>query len=158
ISDVILNVNYTARDGGELLKDVAQTAAINPPQQQPGQKVDFPNQPNLRLFSLKHEFPGEWNRFLNPADTSPNQTMTFTLSMERFPFQFRGKSIQITQLDLFLKFKDIHGPQFDSNDQTPAGDYADNTPLTVYLTPPGNPLPSDPLTGFPVSLPTDDSL
>ena len=124
ISDVILNMSYTASEGGALPRDVAQQAAVNPPQQ-PGQTVEFPNQPNLRLFSLKHEFPGEWNRFLHPADTATDQIMTLTLSMERFPFQFRGKLIQIDQVDLFLKFKDIY------DSQTPAGDYANQTLPTL---------------------------
>jgi len=129
MSDAILNLNYTARDGGSPLRAAARDALgldswTNP--------VGAPTSPDLlRMFSLKHEFPTDWYRFLHPSDTAASQTMTFSLSMERFPFQLRGKAIQISQVNLFLKFKDI-------NDQN---NYAKGDVLTLYLMPPGDPPP-----------------
>ena len=70
--------------------------------------------------------------------------MTIDLTTVRFPFQFRGKTISITKLELFLKWKDEHDGQIYSQDGTPLGDYAIAKPLTVSLTPPG---------GTPVAMP-----
>jgi hypothetical protein len=84
------------------------------------------------MFSLKHEFPSEWYRFLHPVD---EQSMPFNLAMERFPFQFRGKKIEISQVDLFLKFKEIHDADTYKSNGSPLGDYAD-APLKLNLTPP----------------------
>jgi hypothetical protein len=108
ITDVILNLRYTAREGGERLRDVARKAAVMParPQQSfSGSTVSFPNQSGLqRLFSFRHEFPTEWYKFLHPADTSTSQSMQIALDNSRFPFTYRGKKIQITQAELVLLF------------------------------------------------------
>jgi hypothetical protein len=117
LSDVILHLKYTAREGGEILKTAAKVAM------QPA-TVDGDKAPLARLFSAKHEFPTEWYRFLHPADTAESQTLQLDLTPERFPFQFRGKSIEISQVELFLKLKD--GVPSGSGDL-----------LTMSVTPPG---------------------
>jgi hypothetical protein len=47
---------------------------------------------------------------LHPTDlnatSQTGQTMQMDLSIECFPFQFRGKSLQISSVELFLSFKD----------------------------------------------------
>jgi hypothetical protein len=69
--------------------------------------ADDQNAPLARLFSLKHEFPSEWYRFVHPADVNAtSRTLPIDLSYDRFPFQFRGKQIQIGQVDLFMAFED----------------------------------------------------
>src|SRR5439155_5685390 len=67
--------------------------------------VSYPKQTSLqRLFSLKHEFPTDWYKFLHPVDpTVRPQSIALLLTQERFPFQFRGRKIVVSQLDLFLK-------------------------------------------------------
>jgi hypothetical protein len=147
ISDVIMNVRYTARDGGEGLRSLAKQAAVMPPFSlqagPPESPVPLPDQTNLaRLFSLKHEFPSDWCKFLNPADTAPSQSMQIALNIDRFPYQYRGRKIQISGVELFLKFKDIHDPttyKLDLNNPTPLGDYAAGGPgaaLAISLAPP----------------------
>ncbi|MBD2565344.1 MULTISPECIES: Tc toxin subunit A-related protein [Nostoc] len=97
ISDVIIKLNYTAREGGELLQDKAK-GALKGLQQTEGL---------LRMFSAKHEFSTEWYRFLHPSDeVTKAQSMRLDLTQERFPFQLRGKSIQFKSVQLFLKLKD----------------------------------------------------
>ena len=64
--------------------------------------------------------------------------MTISLGIERFPFLYRGRTIGITNVDLYLRFKDIYDPntyKLDPSNPTPFGDYAKGTPLTVYVTP-----------------------
>jgi sugar lactone lactonase YvrE len=121
ISDVILNLNYTARDGGNALRQAARTAA-----------TILPPAPVPRLFSLKHEFPTEWYKFAAPPSTAASQTLALSLSIDRFPYTYRGKSIKITKLDLYLRFKEIYDPAV--YNPTPFGDYAKGTPLTMYIT------------------------
>jgi hypothetical protein len=95
ISDVIIRLNYTARDGGELLRSAARRAVILPPQDN-----------LLRFFSARHEFPAGWHGLLHPRAEDDSQTIGLDLSPERFPFQFRGRGIEIGQVELFMMLKD----------------------------------------------------
>lgn len=71
LSDVIIHVNYTSRDGGSVLGEAA-TAAL---------KAMLP--PNAAvLLSLKHDFPAEWNQLLS----NTNHEMTFELKSEHLPY------------------------------------------------------------------------
>ena len=77
ISDVILHVRYTARDGGSRLRDVAsQDVEDRLAQLAP-----------VRLFSMRHEFPTEWARFKSTA--APND-LVFTIEPEHYPLWTRG--------------------------------------------------------------------
>jgi hypothetical protein len=147
ITDVIFNLKYTARDGGTMLASVARAAAFLPPGSRPsatvGSPANIPSQSNLvRMFSLRHEFPSDCNKFLNTPDAVADQSMTLTLAQERFPFQYRGKTIQINQIDVFLKFRDIHDSttyklgQTPFESGTPLGDYAAGKPLKLSVAPP----------------------
>ena len=107
ITDLVFNLRYTARNGGDALTKAAKAAAILPAGTAlqslqsiaASQSKPSPSQSNLqRYFSLRHEYPTEWHRFLHPAAgaTSP-ATMQINLGKDRFPFQYRSSTIQITQ-------------------------------------------------------------
>lgn len=87
ISDVILHVRYTARQG---VQPVAVNAALR--------ELFAPaNQPGLALlFSLPHDFPTEWAAFVN--GTGP---FAATVRADYFPYFAQGKPIQVTGLDLY---------------------------------------------------------
>ncbi len=104
ISDVILNLNYTARDGGKPLQAAARDALGLLPWT--AANTSAASTDLLRLFSLKHEFPTEWHRFLNPSDFAAAHTLTLTLTPERFSFLLRGKRIALEAVTLFLKMAD----------------------------------------------------
>ncbi len=87
IADVILHIRYTAREGGERLKE--------------GAKQSLPGI-GMRLFSLKHDYPTEWHRFLHPADNATSQSMVVDLR-GRFPFHASSADPEITRVDVFLK-------------------------------------------------------
>jgi hypothetical protein len=55
----------------------------------------------FRLFSARHEFPGEWRRFLTSSE--PNRTLSLDFSAGRFPLLFRDRNIKIAGVELFLK-------------------------------------------------------
>jgi len=111
ITDVVINVRYTSRYGGDNLRDLARKVAVLPPapaQSPIGSGVSFPaKQSNLlRYFSLRHEFPTEWYKLLQSiaaaTGTPPTASMQINLSKDRFPFQYRGKIIGITQAQLVV--------------------------------------------------------
>jgi hypothetical protein len=137
ISDVILKLSYMARDGGDVLRQKARTAVLPAASRQKvvGDNFVPPPQENLlRLFSAKHEFPSDWYRFLHPDDeAAPGQTLQLVLTPDRFPFQFRGRAIQISRADLFLKLSDTVRLQ---SGKTYAEAYSDGKELTVQLNPP----------------------
>lgn len=56
-----------------------------------------------RSFSIRHEFNSAWHRFLNPATTQADQTLTLPLGRERFPFLFQGRAITINSITLLAK-------------------------------------------------------
>jgi Tc toxin complex TcA C-terminal TcB-binding domain/ABC toxin N-terminal region/Neuraminidase-like domain len=109
ISDVVLHVRYTAREGGELLRQQAAselTAALDRFVQSDGALG------LVRAFSLRHEFPTEWQRFLNPspvgtggagAASGADQTLTLPLNRELFPFQFQDRIASITEFELYVQ-------------------------------------------------------
>jgi hypothetical protein len=139
ITDVVFNLKYTSRDGGQAFANLARAAAVIPPGTSQSslansQTSNFPKQPNLvRFFSLKHEFPTEWSAFLSPAAEATSQAMTIALIKDRFPYIYRGKTIQIVQFDVALKFRNSYPV---ASNATPLGDYAAASPLVITLIPP----------------------
>jgi hypothetical protein len=120
ISDVILKLSYTAREGGEILKNAAKKAMQDAIK-------DVEKSSLARLFSAKHEFPTQWYQFFHP--TNAIATLSLDLSLERFPFQLRGKKIEIQQIQLFLSLKE--GKKSGSN-KTYLEFYEDN-PLAIAI-------------------------
>jgi hypothetical protein len=106
ISDVVLHLKYTARDGGKALADAAleeMRADLNTLMTTARNGEGF-----VRLFSARHEFPNEWYRFLNPTDlAAQQQILEFALEKDRFPLLFSNERFTITLRDiqLFLKLK-----------------------------------------------------
>ncbi len=92
ISDVILHMRYTARQGGDKL----QKAALA----QVEEIVRNANQAGLALFfSMKHDFPSEWTRFVADIPDS-NVTLNLTIKKDFFPYLAHGKTIKIAGLQV----------------------------------------------------------
>jgi hypothetical protein len=105
LSDVILHISYTSKNGGGQLATGANAQL----------KEILPNETS-RLFSLKHEFSTEWHQFLNPVGGA-DQEFKVTLTTEHFPFFIRGKlnTIQIKSMDIFIERKDESAPGYMAN-------------------------------------------
>lgn len=101
ISDVVLHLKYTARDGGEALKNEALTAVVN-----------ATPRAGIRLFSARHEFASEWYRFMNPPFTALEQRLGLPLTRDHFPFTAEVSTPQISRIELFLliKDRDVYNP------------------------------------------------
>jgi hypothetical protein len=109
ISDVVLHMRYTAREGGSLLKQQA-TAEL---QEALNRFISVEGQEGLaQVFSLRHDFPSEWHRFLKTVDADDNHVQAFALAKNRFPFLFQGRVVTVTRVDLFAAPKpDAEGPE-----------------------------------------------
>jgi hypothetical protein len=65
----------------------------------------------MQVFSAKHEFSGEWHRFFQLMKEENEQgykhKLELDFSKDRFPYQFRHKTITVTNMTLFVKLKDL---------------------------------------------------
>lgn len=88
ISDVVLHLRYTARQGGTPQWDKAV--------EHMKELVGEANEAGLALlFSLKHDFPTEWHRF----NTGTNNFVA-TVKRDHFPYFTQGKEITIDGLQV----------------------------------------------------------
>jgi hypothetical protein len=148
ITDVIIKLNYTAREGGQLLKASAKKALKD--------EIENADTSQLvRLFSLKHEFSTEWYQFLHPTDPTNSQDIKHVISLQlnqdRFPFQFRGQEVSVNSLIMFLKVEEDFSSNSDklkihlNNDAGDAGkDFtSDGSPFAglPFTKPEINPIP-----------------
>src|SRR6185369_908410 len=103
ISDAVLHIRYTARDGGEPLKNAVTAGlldAVTRMQVEQGKTGLF------RLFSLRHDFPERWYQLLRsqPAGgVAPK--LLLELKSDLFPAYTRQKTIRLKRLVLLLKTK-----------------------------------------------------
>jgi hypothetical protein len=103
ITDVVLHLRYTAR-AADSLRDAATTAVRN-------RLADASAAPLLRLFSLRHEFPNEWHRFIN-APQAATTAITVNLVPERFPYFVHGRTVTICQATVMVRAISGPAPQF----------------------------------------------
>ena len=109
ISDVILHIRYTARDGGSTLRD----PAIEELQETVNNMVMGDDATGLQQsFSAEHNYPTEFYRFLHPPGDVSDHQITFDLAANRFPFMFRNRNIRINRVDVILK---LHSEHTDAN-------------------------------------------
>ncbi len=99
ISDVILHFNYTARENGGLFKEKA-TSYIKDFLMN---AAELTEQPLMQMFSLKHDFPTEWHKFLHPAAAGAEQILKVALSQERFPFFVQERDVLVEKIEVFAK-------------------------------------------------------
>ena len=111
LSDVVLHLRYTVREGGERLESAAKTSLAGAI----GEEVIHPQS---RVFGLKHEFHTERYQFMCARAAAAG---TFPLTKERLPFLFRAKTLTVGKVFLYAVLKDGTAP--------PAA-------LTVHVTPP----------------------
>ena len=129
ISDVVLHVQYTARDGGDPLRAAAigaLTAALagSPPDDAP-----LPGIPLRSSFTARYTFPSEWSAFLHPAQGATETELKIDIAENRFPYVARNAGLSIRELELVALVKDVAGH-----------------PLTnVFITPPDEPPSTTPL-------------
>ena len=76
LSDVVMHLNYTAREGGEMLRQAARRVAQK---RLPGS--------GWRLFDVRHEFPDAWELFRTPCrEQMGPRELNLQFSRRMFPF------------------------------------------------------------------------
>lgn len=99
ISDVIMQMNYTARETGGRFKKAAQDHLKNYLKKQ----AALGKGPLTQMFNLRKEFPSEWHKFLFPAEG--DQVLRLVLGNQRFPFVANGRKIVIDEISLIARCK-----------------------------------------------------
>ncbi|UVI32917.1 Tc toxin subunit A-related protein [Paenibacillus spongiae] len=94
VSDVVMHVHYTARDGGAALASAARG----------GLQTILPQQ-GVRIFNMKQEFPSEWYRFLHPVQQGADQQLNVTFEGKHVPFFDRNKEVRVTALHVIAPCK-----------------------------------------------------
>ena len=97
VTDVVLHLNYTAREGGEVLR---AAAAADARRRLPGD--------GLRVFDVRHDFPDAWLASWRPAADEPeavgerrNRSLRLGLTPAMFPF-VPGKPVRTVDRLLLL--------------------------------------------------------
>jgi hypothetical protein len=94
ISDVILHMRYTAREGGGLLRNRAIAHLKN--------QIDTAQASgSVRLFSLRHDFPSEWAKFKSVKIVGEAAPLTLNLRPEHYPFWSQREKLEFKRVDLF---------------------------------------------------------
>ena len=100
ISDVVLHVRYTARDGGDILRKAA-LEAVKQETEPESSAVGL-----TRLFSVRQEFPTAWARFQNQVASDDSLfPLTLNLRREHYPFWARRLNL-VTQVEFFVRSKE----------------------------------------------------
>ncbi len=117
ISDVVVTISYTAEDDGILRR------AIEDPGGADG-LVDFlATNPRARVFSLRQEFPGVFQRLLASA---PGTNVTFDVDKRHFPMFMDDRQSAVVRADVVLVVdKDPVGTIALSINGIPADTFAD---------------------------------
>ncbi len=92
ITDVVLHLKYTARDGGAALAQDAKNAV-----QQLLDAKGNGTTPLVHVFSARHDFSDEWYR-LGQNGTTLSVDLT-----DAFPHQPRGAEVTVVTVDVFVK-------------------------------------------------------
>lgn len=93
VADVVLNIRYTARHGGARLAQMSKAhwkSVVGAAE----------NAPLSRLFSLKHDFPGEWHRLRTTAQANGDHAQTIALTSNQFPYLFVNRELHVGRVDL----------------------------------------------------------
>lgn len=93
LSDVIMHLNFMAREGGEKLRRVANECAQ---QNLPGAGV--------RFFDVKREFPDAWHSFfVAKSNITATKQLGVRLSRDMFPYLTGNKRIGVQHLEILFE-------------------------------------------------------
>ena len=104
ISDIIVHLNYTAREGGGLLR----SKAIEEFNKKMNDLALAENRRGLyRVFDVKREYSAKWNRFLHPVNPAEDQALVLDDLPDRLPyFTHRFTTKKARQIEVVALMKD----------------------------------------------------
>lgn len=97
ISDALLHIRYTAREGGGLLRNgaIAHVKELAKEAQAVG---------SVRLFSIRHEFPSEWAKFQGQTPAADQRfELIPNLRPEHYPFWSQGRLNGVARVDILAR-------------------------------------------------------
>jgi hypothetical protein len=105
ITDVILTIRYTAREGGSVFSTDVQTALPDALKALPraGEEA-AKGVGQVRLFSARAEFPEAWRSFVAAGSGGGAAELELDLSADRFPHPEEPKDRAITLVVAFVRF------------------------------------------------------
>jgi hypothetical protein len=95
VTDLVLHLNYTAREGGEALRRAASEQAQR---HLPGA--------GIRLFDVRHDLPDAWASLTHPAPGAGEAVLPLRLGRGHFPYLPCRRDVRITRLDIFAELED----------------------------------------------------
>jgi hypothetical protein len=98
ISDVILHIRYTAREGGELLRKGAMTNLKD--------NIESAiTVGSMRLFSIRHEFPNDWEKFKSIVlgNGVTLAELSLTLREEHYPVWSKGALDVVHEMAVYAR-------------------------------------------------------
>jgi hypothetical protein len=123
ISDVVLHIRYTAREGGGLLRKAAldDVAASIEAAKAAG---------SVRLFSVRDEFPTEWARFHGQTPAADKRfELVVNLREEHYPFWSRERLERVPRVDLVARSTGSPPPRLEIFDKADRADTVENAAL-----------------------------
>jgi hypothetical protein len=114
ISDIVLHLRYTAREGGEMLKNAAVT-------QLQSAVAETLAAGSVRLFSIRNEFPAEWaNLTDNPPTDDGLYELNLKLEKKHYPYWCQEKLDSVKRIDLYAKSAETSVVIYDGPDPNAA--------------------------------------
>lgn len=92
ITDAILQLRYTAREGGDVLRRAASQTT----------RQLLPDA-GMRVLDVRQELPSEWYRFLNPPPDQRRKTLEFEVVRDWFPYLPGQPTLRVTHLEVFFE-------------------------------------------------------
>ncbi len=135
ISDLIIHINYTAREGGDMLGTAAKAALIS-----------ILENNGLMLFSLKHDFPTEWNSFIQ----NTNHILEFNIKDEHLPYYAKFNNVKT--LNSFIVIPSLKKPLDNWANKLKYQRPVDTSLSGTGLTPSSNIYPTVACTGLSVGI------
>jgi hypothetical protein len=139
ISDVVMHIRYTAREGGDDFGNAATDAVrtfLEGPPRTTGSSSPGLGPPLALIVNLKQQFPSEWARLTAPGSDAPRQG--FAIDRSKFPFALAGQTLTIERVDLFATSTKV-SPKLTLT-SPPLADTAPPTPVDLLAGTIGDPV------------------
>ncbi|KAF4633403.1 hypothetical protein G7Y89_g4722 [Cudoniella acicularis] len=99
ISDVVVHVHYTSRDGGDRLKTAAQTSVKDFLRKIQALDKDG----SFGLIDLKHDYSIEWHRLVTGSFSGETVKLDLRNIKERLPFYTKAHKMSVSNVYVLLK-------------------------------------------------------
>ena len=104
ISDMVIHLRYTAREGGDALK----TTVVQEFNKKMNSIALAENKKGLfKVFDIRHEFSTAWNKFLHPITTDADQELVLVDLQHRLPYFTKNfNQIKVSKIEVLALTED----------------------------------------------------